>query len=387
MHIVWINQHASLVGGAEHYIKKTTRHVRDLGVRSTLLYDPNLPTSSEMLDIFDSAFPLADVGLQLNQMQPDLVFAHQIRHNVARQLAQSSFPVVNFLHDHYLFCLRETKYTTLGEQTCTRPVSASACYPCIGFVRRTPTFPRLRLRTISDIVAAQNAHKEFQAFVVASRYMVEQAATHGFDRERIHLAPLYADTESESSSAKRHPDRLLFVGGVLRSKGLDVLLNAFRHTTLEAQLDIVGTGPWMPAARKLVNELDIQNRVAFLGQKSPTELHEYYRRATGLVLPSRSPETFGLVGVEAMSQGTPVIASGIGGILEWLVPEQTGIAVPPNDSKALAAAIDRLIGDPALARAMGQAGRMRYRERFLPEHHIERLMGIFAHVLRGEMRS
>lgn len=84
-----------------------------------------------------------------------------------------------------------------------------------------------------------------------------------------------------------------------------------------------------------------------------------------------------------MSHGTPVIASAVGGILEWLLPEQTGIAVPPNDSQALASAIDRLIRNPALASAMGHAGRARYLERFLPEHHVEQLMKIFGHVLQG----
>jgi len=335
-----------------------------------------------MLDAFDGAFPLVDIHTQIRDLKPDVVFAHQIRPASAQRLARLPVPVVNFLHDHFLFCLRETKYTTIGMQTCNRTVSASACYPCLGFVQRLPKFPGFRLRTISDVISAQEAHKQFSAIVVASQYMAEEAVAHGFDGARIHVVPLYAEAPTAKDSGRRDTAKVLYVGGVLRSKGVDVLLRSLRQTVLPVRLDIIGDGAWLTGARRFVDELGIQNRVNFLGRKPRHELHEYYRRATCLVVPSRWPEPFGLVGVEAMSHGTPVIATAVGGILEWLVPGQTGLAVPPNDPTALAAAIDHLVGNPALARVMGAYGRARHLERFLPEHHVERLLGIFTSCLQ-----
>ncbi|MBK9262188.1 MAG: glycosyltransferase family 4 protein [Polyangiaceae bacterium] len=387
MHIVWVNTHGSLVGGAEHYVRNTANLLGRRGVRSTLLYDPNLPTSSAMLDTFESAFPIVNIDAQLKEVKPDIVFVHQIRPNITQSLTRSPVPVINFLHDHFLFCLREHKYTAIGKRTCNRTVSASACYPCLGFVLRAPTFPRFRLRTVSDVIAAQDAHKQFCAFVTASRYMAEQAIAHGFDPARIHVAPLYAEKPGPEHSTYRDNAKLLYVGGVLRNKGLDVLLRALRNTVFPVRLEIIGDGAWMTNAHMLAHELGIHDRVSFLGRKPQHELREHYRRANCLVVPSRWPEPFGLVGVEAMSHGTPVIASAVGGILEWLVPGQTGLAVPPNDHNALAAAIDQLIGNPKLARSMGEAARARYLERFLPDHHIERLMGIFADVIKRGARS
>ncbi|HMY20089.1 MAG TPA: glycosyltransferase family 4 protein, partial [Polyangium sp.] len=148
-------------------------------------------------------------------------------------------------------------------------------------------------------------------------------------------------------------------------------------------LDIIGDGSWMSEARSSCEKLGIADRVSFLGRKDHSELAAYYQNALCVIMPSRTPETFGLVGVEAMSHATAVIASDIGGIREWLVPEQTGLLVPPNDPTALRHALTRLLERPKLARTMGDAGRSRYLERFLPQHHIEKLISVFTEVMHS----
>jgi glycosyltransferase involved in cell wall biosynthesis len=118
-----------------------------------------------------------------------------------------------------------------------------------------------------------------------------------------------------------------------------------------------------------------------VGPLSSSEaLSAEYRRATCLVFPSRAPETLGLVGLEALAHGTPVIGSLIGGIGEWLLPERTGLGVPSGDPAALAAAIDRMLGDKALREKMGQEGMRLHRERFLPEHHVAGLHRLLQRV-------
>jgi glycosyltransferase involved in cell wall biosynthesis len=88
-----------------------------------------------------------------------------------------------------------------------------------------------------------------------------------------------------------------------------------------------------------------------------------------------------------MSYGTPVIASAVGGTGEWLEDGLTGFAVPPNDPAALAQAIDRLIGDEALAARMSETARRRYHERFRPEHHIEALIKLYDTLVEESSRS
>jgi glycosyltransferase involved in cell wall biosynthesis len=388
MHIVWVNQHASLVGGAEHYIVNTARHLRAHDIRSTLVYDPNQPTAPEMLDVFDAAFPLVREAHQISELKPDLIFVHQTRDaNTIAQLAASQCPVVEFFHDHWLFCLRVQKYTTLGRRTCTQTANEWSCYPCLGFVQRQTSSPRIRLRTISDLRHEHALRGNFAGFVTGSQYMAGQAVAHGFDPKKVHVTPLYAETpESTNDSTPRESFRLLYVGAILPYKGVDVLIKALAQTSTQAQLDLIGEGTYQPEMANLVEKLGLGKRVRFLGRLKRHEISAHYRRATCLVLPSRTPESFGIVGAEAMAHGLPAIVSDIGGALEWLEPGRTGLTFPINDAQGLANAIDLLLSSPALAHDMSQAARQRYQDHFRPEHHVARLLDVFQSVLgqRGQ---
>jgi glycosyltransferase involved in cell wall biosynthesis len=93
-------------------------------------------------------------------------------------------------------------------------------------------------------------------------------------------------------------------------------------------------------------------------------------------VPSTGPESFGRVAIEAMAHGLPVVAAAQGGLAEIIVPDRTGLLVPPGDSAALAGAIGRLAGDVPLRQRLGEAGRQRQRERFSQEGHDRRLLAV-----------
>src|SRR5690606_10448899 len=88
-------------------------------------------------------------------------------------------------------------------------------------------------------------------------------------------------------------------------------------------------------------------------------------------------ETLGIVGLEALASGVPVVASDIGGVREWLVPGVTGLLAPPKDSAALAQGMRRILESPALNRRMGEAGLQLIRERFDPERHVAELQQVY----------
>jgi glycosyltransferase involved in cell wall biosynthesis len=93
------------------------------------------------------------------------------------------------------------------------------------------------------------------------------------------------------------------------------------------------------------------------------ELERLYDRAAVVAVPSYR-EGFGIVCAEAMAHGKPVVASAVGGLLDLVADEETGLHVPPGDVPALRAALERLLADPALRERMGEAARVRVRERF-----------------------
>jgi D-inositol-3-phosphate glycosyltransferase len=96
---------------------------------------------------------------------------------------------------------------------------------------------------------------------------------------------------------------------------------------------------------------------------SHDELQRLYARAAVVACPSRR-EGFGVACLEAMAHGRPVVAAAVGGLLDLVVDGETGFVVPPRDPGALRAALERLLGDRDLRRALGTAARLRAQERF-----------------------
>ena len=148
----------------------------------------------------------------------------------------------------------------------------------------------------------------------------------------------------------------LYAGRLVAEKGVDVLLDAWRSVSSELTLVVVGDGPLAGAVRAAP-------RTRLLGPLRRPELPVAYAAAQFALLPSiptpRFLEPWGLVCNEAMHQARPVIATtAVGAVAGGLVrDQQTGLVVPPGDSRALAEAIDRLAADPALRARLGEAAR------------------------------
>lgn len=178
---------------------------------------------------------------------------------------------------------------------------------------------------------------------------------------------------------------LLFVGRLASNKGLLELADAFAplaRRDRSAHLLLVGADGGMAArwdAR--VGSLGIAPQVHRVGYvESDADLAALYREARATVLPSEY-EAFGLVLLESMSQGTPVIASRVGGIPEFVEDGRSGLLVPPGDRSALAGAIERLWSDAALARQLGEYGRREVVPRFAWDEIAGRIDALYAEVL------
>lgn len=152
----------------------------------------------------------------------------------------------------------------------------------------------------------------------------------------------------------RTPGRLVFVGDHRDPrKGLDILLRAMRRLP-DVELHVLGPGDNRPEVN-----------VEYLGTVRGPELVREIQLAQALVLPSTTDaESFGMVLIEAMACGTPVVASRVGGVGGVVRDGVDGILVPPSDVDALAAAIKRIVRDAELVEAMGAAGRRRARDEF-----------------------
>ena len=155
---------------------------------------------------------------------------------------------------------------------------------------------------------------------------------------------------------------ILYVGRIEPLKGLDILIRAVSmlHDAANAKLIIVGGGleddAEMERLKSLASQLDISDIVSFTGAVSQERLPVYYSAADVFVLPSWY-ESFGLVALEAMSCGTPVVVSRVGGLRTFVENGKTGYLVPWRCPEAFARSMDTLLANPALRDAMGNAAR------------------------------
>jgi rhamnosyl/mannosyltransferase len=219
-------------------------------------------------------------------------------------------------------------------------------------------------------------------------------------QERVESLPLGVNLEqfaAPTPQAVAYGERLkaahrepiwLAVGRCVYYKSFDVAIRAL--ALVPGTLVLVGHGPLEPSLRQLAKDLGVADRVVWRHYLTPDELVGAYRAATALWFPSSArSEAFGLVQVEAMACGTPVINTHITGSgVPWVCPdERTGLTVPINDPVALAAAARRLIDEPSLYERLSAAARERAHREF--DHRImaRRSFAVYERVSAREERK
>jgi D-inositol-3-phosphate glycosyltransferase len=221
------------------------------------------------------------------------------------------------------------------------------------------------VREADVLVAATSMERDQLVRLYSADQARIRVISPGVDTERFHPMPAGYSKERIGVS----PDRLviLFVGRIVPLKGIDTLLRAIglvaeKQPELRQQLcvPIIGGEPdhyrddeEMARLQLLKEELGIEEIVTFLGARDQEELQYYYSAAEIVVVPS-DYESFGMVALEAMACGTPVIASDVGGLASLVKNGRTGYRVAARDPGALAGKIGRLLANEGLRRRIGQ---------------------------------
>jgi glycosyltransferase involved in cell wall biosynthesis len=195
----------------------------------------------------------------------------------------------------------------------------------------------------------------------------------------VHLADFAAPAGRPADlDARIQPGRfLLFIGRLVRRKGVDVLLRAFAQVApahAEVRLVIAGDGVERQALQALAQELGLGERVSFLGAVQGRTKTYLFQSTLGTIVPSRGWEAFGLVVLESYAAGKPVIASRHPGLDSLVQENRTGLLVRSELPDHLAAAIGALLADPARTAQMGQAAQsfvQGFAWRAIAQRHIE----------------
>ncbi|HST35746.1 MAG TPA: glycosyltransferase [Allosphingosinicella sp.] len=203
--------------------------------------------------------------------------------------------------------------------------------------------------------------REGDLFLAVSRSLRERALAQGFPAERTHVHYNGVDLARFATAHEDDGETVLHVGRLVEKKGTAGLLRAFARVPV-GRLVIIGEGPLRRELERLAGKLGLGERARFLGAQPPETVADWMRRAALLAAPSlaaRDGDAEGLpnVVVEAAACGLPVVGSDHEGIPEAVADGTSGFIVPEGDVDALAARLADLLGDAALRRRMGSAGR------------------------------
>jgi len=179
----------------------------------------------------------------------------------------------------------------------------------------------------------------------------------------------------QSTVNSRQSNLILTVARLTAQKSIDTLIDAIARIP-HARLRIIGDGPERATLEQRTRELNLQNRVEFLGALPQTELPAHYAACAVFVLPSIR-EGMGLVLAEALLSGAPVIAANSGGVTDIVKDSETGLLVPECDAGALAVAIEKILNDRALAQRLASNGAVWVRERYTLQHVAEQFAEIY----------
>jgi len=223
-------------------------------------------------------------------------------------------------------------------------------------------WPRAQLK-LQAVLEAWNARRAARV-VTTSRYSKTRACSaYGLAPAAVAVVPEGIDLAAWPRAPRRPagPPTILSVARQYPRKNTRSLLEAMprvRRAVPDARLRVVGAGPELPALQRLARRLGLESCVRFLGAVPDGRVRAEFARAHVFCLPSLQ-EGFGIVYLEAMAAGLPVVAGDRTAAAEVVAPRETGLLVPPRDPEALAGALVRLLEDPALRARMGAAGRTR----------------------------
>ena len=243
-------------------------------------------------------------------------------------------------------------------------------------------FLRHFVQDVDGLIGATPQHLTVSAQMPPARPgQVRRVVPYGFDPGQMTWSERARAKKAELLARSAGRPVVFAVGRHVYYKGLDVLLRAMAG--IDALLIIGGTGPLTADLKRQAEASGLHDRVLFAGYIADDDLIAYYDVCDVFTMPSTDrSEAFGLVQLEAMHFGKPVVSTRLGTGVEFVnVEGETGLLVPPGDPAALRSAIQRLLADPGLRWRLGDAGRTRVASTFSVTQMVQGTLDAYRAVL------
>lgn len=311
---------------------------------------------------------------------PDVVLCNPLSEPTMEESLAGLAPVIFFAHTFYGTCVSGTKMHAFpAPRPCTRTLGM-ACL-ALYYPRRCGGLNPLKARSLFFLERRRRAAlKKFSHILVGSQYMREEFIKNGVSPESVTVVGFPAEKPEPATRVEYVPGRVVYVGRLTKVKGVDLLLRALSCLPMGTSSSLVVAGDGVDRTRLMRLAAHLGVPAEFHGWVTAAEARKLIRDAACVAMPSVWPEPFGLVGLESVSNGVPVVAFDLGGVREWLVPGLNGELAPaePPTAAGLADALQRVFTLRSRWESAQEARRAQL-EKFNATKHFDRV----EHVLRG----
>jgi glycosyltransferase involved in cell wall biosynthesis len=314
----------------------------------------------------------------VEQHRPDVAHVHNtwfaLSPSIFPAIRKGEIPVVMTLHNYRLVCSNGLLFR--DGHPCEDCVGT---HPWHGVVHRCYRDSVAASTVAATTIAVHQARgtwsRQVDLFLALTEFSRGRLVAGGLPADRVIVKPNFTLDPGPRSYPPSTSRTLLFAGRLSREKGVDMLLRAWATAdTGPLELVVIGDGPMEKELREAA-----PSGVRFLGRLSPEALQDQLLRSRALVFPSRAYETQGMVIVEALAAGVPVLASDLGAVPETVTLGPDWL-VAPGDLAAWAEGLERLCSDELVDQA-GTAARSIYEGRFSPSVGLANLEAAYRRVV------
>lgn len=386
MRILHVNDHLSESGGVETYLLNVCPALSERGHDVHVAYGagrPVLPRAHHVPEIAsirgaDDARCARALDALIERVAPDVIHMHGVHNAGAIRALVRTGRCVLHTHDYRPICPASNFFFKRPQQVCAR-TCGPGCFTTTALRHCMTPRPRPALYFYRRVRWNLAHRDEFRQVICPSRGAAERYLQSGFEPSSLHVLPYFSPLEP-TPAPRQLPTRttITFLGRATPTKGWSFFIQALGQLPADVSGLMIGSFDEAARARamQLARDEGCADRLRIEPWVARKDIRSIYERTTVLVFPSIWPETMGIVGVEALALGVPVVASDIGGVREWLRDGETGRLAAPKSAADLAAGVAELV-EPAANHAFGRRGQQLIREEFTAARHLDRLTSIY----------
>jgi glycosyltransferase involved in cell wall biosynthesis len=323
---------------------------------------------------------------EIRTTRPDIVNVHNFfpvaSPAVYYAARKCGVPVVQTLHNYRLLCPSAILFR--DGKVCEECVGKSVPWPGVahGCYRdsRSATLAVTSMLSIHNLLGTWVRYVDM--FIALSEFSRRKFIEGGLPAKRLTVKPNFLASDPGSGSGAGN--YVLYVGRLTEEKGLRNLIDAWKAAACPGRLIIAGEGP---LASFVEGEASCSPSVSFLGRRTPEQVYDLLADARALVFPSTWYEGMPRVIVEALSRGTPVIATRIGSMTEMISEGRNGWLVPPGNVQELAASIGNVFRFGGAMAEIRASARRDFEDKYTAERNYNLLMGIYRDVIAERIRT